>query len=59
MTRPRKELVSLTDTPYAAKKVVYLAIQEASKKWTMPIHNWRLALNHFMIEFDDRLSDSI
>ena len=43
----------------AAKKVVYLAIQEASKKWTMPIHNWRLALNHFMIEFDDRLSDSI
>jgi len=43
----------------AAKKVVYLAIQEASKKWTMPIHNWRLALNHFMIEFEDRLSDVI
>lgn len=43
----------------AAKKVVYLAVQEASKKWTMPIHNWRLALNHFMIEFDERLSDHI
>ena len=37
----------------AAKKVIYLAIQEASKKWTMPIHNWRLALNHFMIEFHE------
>ena len=43
----------------AAKKVVYLAIREASKKWTMPIRNWRLALNHFMIEFDERLSDHI
>jgi putative transposase len=43
----------------AAKKVVYLAVREASKKWTMPIHNWRLALNHFMIEFDERLSDHI
>ena len=43
----------------AAKKVVYLAVREASKNWTMPIHNWRLALNHFMIEFDERLSDHI
>jgi len=43
----------------AAKKVVYLAVREASKKWTMPIHNWRLALNHFMVEFDERLSDHI
>jgi putative transposase len=43
----------------AARKVVYLAVQEASKKWTMPIRNWRLALNHFMIEFDERLSDHI
>lgn len=43
----------------AAKKVVYLAVREASKKWTMPIRNWRLALNHFMIAFDERLSDAI
>ena len=43
----------------AAKKVVYLAVREASKRWTMPIHNWRLALNHFMIEFEERLSDHI
>ena len=43
----------------AAKKVVYLATREASKRWTMPIHNWRAALNHFMIVFEERLSDHI
>lgn len=40
----------------AALKVVYLAITEASKKWTMPIRNWRLALNRFTIEFGDRVA---
>jgi len=39
----------------SATKVVYLAIREASKKWTMPIHNWKPAMNRFMIEFEDRL----
>lgn len=43
----------------SAKKVIYLAIQEASKKWTMPIRNWKTALNRFMIEFEDRLKDVI
>ena len=43
----------------AARKVVYLAITEASKKWTMPIRNWKTALNHFMIEFDDRIKDYV
>ncbi|SJK69392.1 transposase [Shigella sonnei] len=27
-------------------KVVYLAIQAATKKWTMPIRNWKPAMNH-------------
>lgn len=43
----------------SAKKVVYLAIEQASKKWTMPIRNWKTALNRFMIEFEDRLKDVI
>ena len=43
----------------SAKKVVYLAIQQASKKWTLPIRNWKAALNRFMIEFEDRLTDYI
>ncbi|CAH9059894.1 IS256 family transposase ISAba42 [Pseudoalteromonas holothuriae] len=43
----------------AARKVIYLAIEQASKKWTMPIKNWKTALNRFMIEFKDRLKDVI
>lgn len=38
----------------SAFKVVFLAIQAASKKWTMPIRNWRPALNRFHIEFEER-----
>lgn len=51
----RKRKVFPTDD--SAKKVVYLAIQDASKKWSMPIRNWKAALNRFMIEFDERLEN--
>jgi transposase-like protein len=43
----------------SAKKVIYLAITQASKKWAMPIRNWKSALNRFMIEFEDRIADYI
>jgi putative transposase len=36
-------------------KVLYLAIQRAAKKWTMPLHNWGAALNRFAIMFPDRI----
>ena len=49
----------LFPTDDSAKKVMYLAIQAASKKWTMPIRNWKMALNRFMIEFEDRLAEYI
>jgi hypothetical protein len=49
----------LFPTDDAAKKVVYLAIQQASKKWTLPIRDWKAALNRFMIEFEDRLTDYV
>lgn len=49
----------LFPTDDSAKKVVYLAIQQASKKWSMPIRHWKPALNRFMIEFEDRLTDYI
>lgn len=49
----------LFPTDDSAKKVIYLAIQNASKKWTMPIRDWKPALNRFMIEFEDRLKDYI
>jgi len=38
----------------SALKIVYLAIMKASEKWTMPIRNWKPALNQFAIEFEGR-----
>ena len=46
-------------TDESAMKVVYLAVIQASEKWTMPIRNWKPALNRFTIEFEDRLRDFI
>jgi putative transposase len=43
----------------AALKVVYLAIHAAAKKWSMPIHNWKGALNRFMIEFPERMPETL
>ena len=40
----------------SALKVVYLAIQKASQKWTMSLHDWRVAMNRFAIEFEGRFS---
>ena len=40
----------------AALKLLYLAIRNTSKKWTMPIRNWELALNQFAIIFEERLT---
>ena len=36
-------------------KILYLAINRVSKKWTMPIRNWKAALNQFVILFGDRV----
>jgi putative transposase len=38
----------------SAFKIVYLAIEQASKKWSMPIWDWNAAMNRFAIEFQDR-----
>jgi len=42
-------------TDEAVIKSVYLAIMEATKKWTMPVRDWGIILNQFMIIFDNRL----
>ncbi len=36
-------------------KLLYLALQNISKKWTLPIRNWRAALNQFSIMFEGRM----
>ncbi|EIQ95511.1 transposase, Mutator family protein, partial [Yersinia pestis PY-13] len=46
-------------TDDSVRKVIYLAIRDASKKWSMPIQNWRLAMSRFIIEFGDRLNDHL
>lgn len=43
----------------AVMKVLYLAIKGVSKKWTMPIKNWKFALNQFAIKFSDRFPESL
>jgi len=39
----------------AAMKLIYLALQNISEKWTMPIQEWKAALNRFAIDFGERL----
>ena len=39
----------------SALKNVYMAIHEASKKWTKAIHHWKEALNYFAIMFERRV----
>lgn len=53
----KKRKVFPTDD--SVRKVIYLAIKDASKKWSMPIQNWRLAMSRFIIEFGGRLSDHL
>ncbi|EPG7707261.1 IS256 family transposase, partial [Escherichia coli] len=42
-------------TDESVKKVVWLAFQSASQKWTMPLQDWRIGMSRFIIEFGDRL----
>lgn len=39
----------------AATKLLYLALRNISKKWTMPIKEWGLAMNQFAILFEGRV----
>ena len=39
----------------AAAKLLFLALRNAAKKWTMPIQNWPRALNQFSVYFEGRL----
>ncbi|MDX8386605.1 MAG: IS256 family transposase [Gallionella sp.] len=39
----------------ALLKLFYLALKNISKKWTMPIRDWKAALNRFTIQFEDRM----
>ena len=53
LTRNRKN----SPNEESALKIVYMAIHEASSKWTMPINHWKQALNHFAILYEGRLPE--
>ena len=42
-------------TDQAVMKSVYLAVREATKKWSMPIQNWGIVLNRFLTIFEERV----
>ena len=37
-------------------KIIYLAIEQASRKWTMPIREWKPAMNRFALEYEGRFN---
>jgi len=41
----------------SALKLLYLALENIAKKWTMPIREWKQALNQFAILFPGRLTE--
>jgi transposase-like protein len=55
--RKATERRKLFPTDQSAMKVVYLAIEQAAKKWSMPIRDWKPALNQFMILYEDRFPE--
>jgi transposase-like protein len=42
-----------TDDPVI--KSVFLALRESTRKWTIPIRNWGIILNQFLIIFENRI----
>jgi putative transposase len=47
---------SLFPNEEAVYKLLYLALERVSKKWTMPIRNWSAALQQFAIVFEGRVT---
>jgi len=39
----------------SAMKTIFLATENAAKRWTMPIQHWAQAMQHFSIVFGDRI----
>lgn len=42
-------------TDEAVMKSVYLAVREATRKWSMPIRNWGIILNQFLTIYEKRV----
>lgn len=42
-------------TTEAAMKLIFMALQNISKRWTMPLRDWGAAVNQFAIIYGDRM----
>lgn len=40
-------------------KLLFMGIQNASKKWTMPVRNWSLTISQLAIHFEGRLDKAL
>ena len=52
--RSRIKTKRILGSDESALKMVWIAVVNASQKWTMPISNWSKALNHFYVKFMER-----
>ena len=50
LTRPHR----IFPSDEAVYTVVYLAMQNLAQKWTMPLQDWKRALNRFALAFEER-----
>jgi putative transposase len=42
----------------AAIKLLFMALQNIAKKWTMPVSDWKAALSRFAIVYEERFPES-
>lgn len=59
MLRKITKTKSSYPTDDSLRKSIYLANQEISKKWSMPIRDWGIIIGQLMIFFDDRIGSDI
>ena len=52
--RSRIKTKRILGSDESALKLVWIAVSNASKKWTMPISNWSKALSHFYVRYANR-----
>ena len=57
MVRKYTKTKTIYPSDDAVKKLVFLSIQEITKKWSMPVRDWGIIIGQLMIFFADRLDD--
>ena len=57
--RSRIKTKRILGSDESALKLVWIAVSNASKKWTMPISNWSKALSHFYVRYASRLYNEL